>query len=210
MESAQNPKAKKVVSKKKEVTKKATPVAPPAPAPTPVVEVAPATTETSEENVTATVEENESNILQQFSTFFVKLQRVQSDFSSLKSDFKSLEKRCLREFKAVQKTTKKKRNANANGGGFKKPVPISNELAAFLNKPEGTVMARTDVTSAITQYFKENNLQDPANGRNLIPNAALTKLFKLESTDHLSYFNLQKFLKPHFPKAEAAAPEATA
>jgi upstream activation factor subunit UAF30 len=206
MESAQNSKAKKVVSKKKEATKKETPAAPPAPAPTPV-EIA---AETSEENVTATVEENESNILQQFSTFFVKLQRVQSDFSSLKSDFKSLEKRCLREFKAVQKTTKKKRNANANGGGFKKPVPISNELAAFLNKPEGTVMARTDVTSAITQYFKENNLQDPANGRNLIPNAALTKLFKLEPTDHLSYFNLQKFLKPHFPKVEAAAPVATA
>lgn len=207
MESAQNSKAKKVVGKKKEATKKA--ASPAAPAPTPV-EVAPVAAETSEVNVTATVEENESNILQQFSTFFVKLQRVQSDFSSLKSDFKSLEKRCLREFKTVQKTTKKKRNANSNGGGFKKPVPISNELAAFLKKPEGTVMARTDVTSAITQYFKENNLQDPTNGRNLIPNAELTKLFKLEPTDHLSYFNLQKFLKPHFPKVEAAAPVATA
>ena len=43
--------------------------------------------------------------------------------------------------------------------GFAKPVCISKELCEFLDKPEGTTMARTEVTRFIIKYIKDNNLQ---------------------------------------------------
>lgn len=74
-------------------------------------------------------------------------------------------------------------------------------------------MARTSVTREINTYIRANNLQDPANGRKINPDAKLTILLKLKKSDELTYFNLQRYMSPHFAKsvkAEAAAVEAAA
>jgi upstream activation factor subunit UAF30 len=62
-------------------------------------------------------------------------------------------------------------------------------------------MARTEVSSAIDKYIKAHGLQDKANGRIIVPDAKLLALLKIGTGDELSYFNLQRYIKPHFIKA---------
>jgi chromatin remodeling complex protein RSC6 len=82
--------------------------------------------------------------------------------------------------------------------GFTTPTRISNELAKFLGKPAGTEMARTDVSRHINTYIRTNNLHDPQNGRIINADTKLQKLLRLGKNDELTYFNLQKYMKPHF------------
>ena len=83
--------------------------------------------------------------------------------------------------------------------GFTTPVRISNRLAEFLGKPKDTRMSRTEVSNEIMNYIKKNNLQDFTNRYIIIkPDFKLTSLLNLTPSDELTYFNLQKYLKPHF------------
>jgi len=142
--------------------------------------------------------------------YSAKLQQLVGLLSTLKNDFKTLEKTVAREMKAAQKASSKKRrnNANRKPSGFIKPTRISDELAAFLGKTIGTEMARTDVSKEINAYIQSNGLQDKSNGRKINPDAKLTKLLKLSKEDELTYFNLQRFMKHHFIKAEVVVATA--
>jgi chromatin remodeling complex protein RSC6 len=135
--------------------------------------------------------------------FSAKLQQMSLGVSSLKSEFRALEKKWARELKASQKqNSKHKRKAgNRAPSGFVKPTRISDELAKFLDKPSGTEMARTDVTRDVNKYIRANNLQDKENGRKINPDPKLATLLKLKKTDELTYFNLQKYMSHHFAKA---------
>jgi len=139
--------------------------------------------------------------------YSAKLQQLVGLLSTLKNDFKTLEKTVAREMKAAQKASSKKRrnNVNRKPSGFVKPTRISDELAAFLGKTVGTEMARTDVSKELNAYIQTNKLQDAANGRKINPDAKLAKLLKLSKEDELTYFNLQRFMKHHFIKAEVPA-----
>jgi chromatin remodeling complex protein RSC6 len=157
----------------------------------------PATTEAT----TEAVEFSETPLAEQSIEFIAKLQQISSMISSLKTEYKNLEKKWSRELKANQKASKKKRKSgNRAPSGFVKPTKISNELASFLEKPEGTEMARTSVTRDINAYIRTHNLQDKDNGRKINPDKKLSTLLKLSSSDELTYFNLQKYMSPHFAK----------
>lgn len=147
-----------------------------------------------------------------FTEFLAKLTQVSSQFSSLKTEFRTLEKRWTRELKAAQKATakKKKRAGNRQPSGFVKPTLISTELANFLNRPHGSEMARTEVTREINKYIRSHDLQDKDNGRKINPDPALRTLLKLKKSDELTYFNLQRYMSPHFAKAGAAPAAETA
>jgi len=158
----------------------------------------------------AEVDSLEASILEQSTEFNAKLQQLASLISSLKSEYKGLEKKWQRELKAAQKQSSKRKRKSGNRApsGFVKPTRISDELASFLGKDKGTEMARTAVTRDINAYIRTNNLQDKENGRKINPDAKLASLLKLQKTDVLTYFNLQKFMSPHFAKsvkAEVAA-----
>jgi chromatin remodeling complex protein RSC6 len=139
--------------------------------------------------------------------FSAKLQQMAGLFSTMKNDFKTLEKTVNREMKVAQKASSKRRRnvGNRKPSGFIKPTRISDELAEFLGRTVGTEMARTEVSKEINVYITTNSLQDKANGRQINPDAKLTKLLKLEKDDVLTYFNLQRYMKHHFIKAEVAA-----
>ena len=62
-------------------------------------------------------------------------------------------------------------------------------------------MARTEVTRDINKYIRTHKLQDEANGRKINPDSKLAALLKLKKTDELTYFNLQRYMSPHFAKA---------
>jgi upstream activation factor subunit UAF30 len=153
------------------------------------------------------VADNESNdILAQSTEFFAKLNQLSSLFASLKTEFRSLEKKWSRELKVAQKSQakRKRKSGNRQPSGFVKPTKISDELAKFLEKPAGTEMARTDVTREINTYIRAHKLQDKDNGRKINPDAKLAALLKLKKTDELTYFNLQRYMSPHFSKTEKA------
>jgi hypothetical protein len=86
--------------------------------------------------------------------------------------------------------------------GFVRPTLISDELAIFLHKKAGTKMARVDVSRKINSYIRENGLQDEANRGKINPDEKLINLLGLKEKekDKLTYFNLQKYMKPHFIK----------
>lgn len=192
---------------KKSAVKKTASVAAATPAP------AAPTADASAVEATAEAKPDEIDALgEQFSEFMVKLQSVGSVFSSLKNDFRNLEKQVTRQMKQAKRLSSKraKGKGNRQPSGFVKPTLVSDELASFLGKPSGCEMARTEVTREINKYIRAKNLQDPKNGRHIIPDAALTKLLSLQTSDELTYFNLQKYMSPHFPKSGAAAAAAGA
>ena len=176
-------------------------------APVNEVVATPAAVETEVTSVSAT-EETDNSLSLAFGEFTTHLQQVSSSMSALKLEFRSLEKRLNRELRAAQKgAAKRKRKAvNRQPSGFVKPTLISSELATFLGRPAGTEMARTEVTREINKYIRAHSLQDKDNGRKIIPDAPLRTLLKLKKSDELTYFNLQKYMSPHFAKAGAPAP----
>ena len=193
------PKVEVAAVEKKAVAKKATKKS----VETPVV-VAPVVLE---EVVASPVEsapslQIESTLVEQSTDFFAKLQQLSSVISSLKAEYRSLEKKWTKELKNSAKNSNKKRKRAANRApsGFVKPTQISDELATFLEKPTGIEMARTEVTRDINSYIRTHNLQDKTNGRKINPDARLANLLKINSGEELTYFNLQKYMSRHFSK----------
>ena len=118
-----------------------------------------------------------------------------------------------KELKAALKLSKgkrkKPRDANAPKrapSGFNKPGPLSKELCKFLGVDGKTEMSRPEVTKEITAYIKKHTLQNEANKREILPDKKLGKLLS-GPTDgtSLTFFNLQKYIKHHFPKPKTAA-----
>ena len=145
-----------------------------------------------------------------FSDFGSKLQTLSSGLSTLRSDFRVLERHVAREMRAAQKISKRKRKSgNRAPSGFVKPTLISKELANFLGKPVGTEWARTEVTREINAYIRTHSLQDKENGRKINPDAKLRSLLQLKKDEELTYFNLQKYMSPHFAKATPAVAAAS-
>ena len=153
----------------------------------------------------------ETTISTEFTTILASIQTVVQQINGLKSALRTLEKKAVREIKAANKAGKKKQRSKGNRqpSGFVKPALISNELAAFLGKASGTEMARTEVTKEINAYIRANKLQDPKNGRIIKADAKLQTLLNLKKGDELTYFNLQKYMSPHFAKATKSSMEET-
>jgi chromatin remodeling complex protein RSC6 len=151
-------------------------------------------------------------VSEDFTAYLAKLQHAVSILSTLRTEFRNLERRTLREIRASEKlNNKRKRKAGTRApSGFVKPTLISDELATFLAKPKGSEMARTEVTREINAYIRANHLQDKENGRKINADAKLTSLLSLTAADELTYFNLQKYMSRHFAKASDTAAAAAA
>ena len=142
----------------------------------------------------------------QFTALLAQLSALRSQLTSVTTQVRALSKRADRELKQAQKAGRKKRKSgNRAPSGFVKPTKISVELATFLGKAKGTEMARTEVTREINSYIRAHKLQDPKNGRRILADAKLRKLLKLKKEDELTYFNLQRYMSPHFAKASKTA-----
>lgn len=89
---------------------------------------------------------------------------------------------------ATAKKASAKKTANS---AFMKPVTPSPELAAIIGS---TPMPRTEVTKKIWEYIKANDLQDPANRRNINADDKLKKIFK---KPQVSMFEMTKLISGH-------------
>ena len=198
------PKVKKTKTKTKKTASKAVTA--------PVVEATPV----QQESKTSSVVETPSvTLTDSFQELLGQLAVLRTQLTSVTGQVRTLMKRSERELKNAQKAGRKRarKTGNRAPSGFVKPTKISKELAKFLGKPHGTEMARTEVTREINTYIRAHKLQDPKNGRRILADSKLRSLLKLKKDDELTYFNLQRYMSPHFAKsakAKKAAAAATA
>lgn len=196
--------AKSTPAKKKSAPKKKATTAP-VTTPTPV-EVAPVETATE----TTTEVTPLQQIDQGFASLNAKMAEFKTMYAAINTELRTLQKNIQRYMKDSSKRNRRTKNTDPNRpkrqpSGFAKPALISNALCNFLGKPEGTEMARTEVTKYLTQYIKNNELQDQENRRKIVPDAKLKKLLNVKDSDEVTYFNLQKYMKVHFPKSASAS-----
>ena len=180
--------APKKVTTKPPATKEETPVVE-----TPVVE-------------TTAVTDTDINYDEDFKGLQEQLKDAMNLIKGLVSHVGRLEKRVSRDRKVMNKKmkgrVKRVVDPNRPPSGFAKPGPVSDELRKFLSLGADELIARTEVTKRITEYCKKNNLQNAEDRRNIHPNAALKKLLRTKKDDKLTFFNLQKFMKVHYPNKE--------
>jgi chromatin remodeling complex protein RSC6 len=140
-----------------------------------------------------TIESQFNSLLQDLSCFKLQLHDIQGKV-------KLLEKTITKELKSKGKQEKKQTTLNLQlPSGFDKPAPISEDMCLFLGKPIGSTMSLTELTQFMTNYIRDNKLQDMKERKIIKPNEALIKLLKLKSPDEqVTYFNLQKYLSIHF------------
>jgi upstream activation factor subunit UAF30 len=146
----------------------------------------------------------ESSLTENLVVLAESIQSMTAILTKIKGDYKALEKQVLREARSMDKVIAKRKKSKGSRApsGFVKPTAISKDLAKFLGVADDAMMARTDVTKLITAYVKEHKLQAPDNGRKILPDKKLMALLASNPTDEVTYFNLQKYMKPHFIKKE--------
>ena len=151
------------------------------------------------------------SLSQAFSDLLGQLASLRTQLTAVTSQARALSKRSERELRAAAKAGRKRprKSGTRSPSGFVKPTLISKELAQFLGKEVGTEMARTDVTREINGYIRAHKLQDPKNGRRILPDSKLRKLLKIKKDEELTYFNLQRYMSPHFAKSGKSASQSS-
>jgi len=148
----------------------------------------------------------------EFTHILGQLKTLQTTLKELTIYTTKLEKRVAKEQKVLHKKAqgrgKRKNAGNKSPSGFSKPGPISDELRTFLGVGKDELVARTEVTKKINTYCREKGLQDQKDRRKLLPDKILTKLLRIPAGDELTFFNLQKYMKVHFPNKEGVYPTA--
>jgi len=184
------------------------------------VQVSDMTKDTVTSKKDTTVEELEQD---KYKDLMVKIDEMAKQLKGLANFVKELRKENLQLVKELAKQEKKKAKkaedrAKKGPSGFARPTAITAELAKFLGIPSDEMIARTDVTKKITSYVKEHNLQQADNKRVILLKGkygkALAKVLSPivdpvtgDAVD-LTFFNLQRYLKHHFPKTDASAAPA--
>lgn len=200
------PKPKEVVVEEPVVV-----VEPPVVEETPVVESSPVVEETTEVD----------SMKQRFERLIKAKQDLMNDLKREVQELKKMQRDHEHALKEASKRSRKKRvrdeNSTRKPSGFASPVVVSDELYSFLERfgvKKGDPIARTDVTRYVTTYIKDNDLQNPENRREIVPDAILQKLFgpAMEPKDPndaksplvYTYLKLQRYLSQHFPKKASA------
>ena len=145
-----------------------------------------------------------------------KFDQLINDFAALMDNAKHINARLKvlqKEVNKAMKSNKRPRrvvevdpNAPKKVSALQRPVKISNELCKFLGFEENTEHSRQEVTTSINNFIKVNDLQDPTNRRfiKLDGNPAAQNLKKLlrDPDQPVTFFNIQRYLKPHYPPSE--------
>jgi chromatin remodeling complex protein RSC6 len=144
-------------------------------------------------------------IFNQFEQLVTQLNQMKTQITGIQHNIKQLDKNVKKQMKCLKKEVIKTKNkGNRQPSGFAKPSKVTKELCEFMNKAEGTEIARTEVTRALVAYIKENKLENTTNSKIISPDEKLKTLLELNDSDELTYFTIQKYMNKHFVKnAEA-------
>ena len=154
------------------------------------------------DSVKDTEPQDSSGVDESFDTIFDTMNILKKNITSIQCQIKKLEKQVKRKNKQMNKQLEKcKERKGKKPSGFAQPSKISKELCYFMNVPEETEIARTEVTKFIIQYIKENNLQSESEKKIIVPDDKLHNLLNPSENDVVTFFNIQKFMNPHFIKS---------
>ena len=147
----------------------------------------------------------DEEIFVQFEQLVTQLNQMKTQITGIQQNIKHIEKSVKKQMKGLKKeVTKTKNKGNRQPSGFAKPSKVTKELCEFMNKAEGSEIARTEVTRALVAYIKENKLENTTNSKIISPDDKLKGLLGLDDSQELTYFNIQKYMNKHFVKnAEA-------
>lgn len=94
-----------------------------------------------------------------------------------------------------------KKERDISNSGFMKPVGVSDRMRVFLELKPDELTRRLDITKRLCEYIKVNDLQDPRDRRNIVPDKVLRDLLNMtEDEPHLTYYSIQQKLKDHIIK----------
>ena len=89
--------------------------------------------------------------------------------------------------------------------GFAVPSQVTNEMCEFMGVETGTAISRIQITQQINKYIKENQLENPENKQNILPDEKLWKILGEDAKENkITHFTLQKYLNKHFIKTPKA------
>lgn len=142
-----------------------------------------------------------NELFSQFEQLVSQLTSMKTQITLIQQNIKHLEKNVKKHMKGLKKEVVKTKNkGNRQPSGFAKPSKVTKELCEFMNKAEGSEIARTEVTRALVAYIKENKLENTANSKIISPDDKLKVLLGLDDSQELTYFNIQKYMNKHFVK----------
>jgi len=180
------------------------------------------TTATADATVVEVESTDATSMKQRFEALIKSKQNLMNDLKREIQDLRKMQRDHEHAVKEASKRSKKKKTHSDDSiprkpSGFASPVIVSDDLYSFLSQfgvKKTDPIARTDVTRHITSYIKEKDLQNPEHRREIVPDAALKKLFgpAIEPKDPndansplvYTYLKLQRYLSPHFPKKATA------
>jgi len=152
---------------------------------------------------------------ERFDTILSAVETQLKVFKEIQKSVKELKKDYTKEKKAFIKNSKKKKvvdpDAAVKQNGFSKPLNISTDLKNFLEIPMDSMMSRTQVTKAIANFIRDNDLLNVDNRREIniwkesTHGDLLRNLLQPSSGDVITWFNLQKYLAKHYPKGDTVA-----
>lgn len=143
----------------------------------------------------------DDEILVQFEQLVIQLNQMKTQITGIQQNIKQLEKTVKKQTKGLKKeVTKSKNKGNRQPSGFARPTKVTKELCEFMNRTEGSEIARTEVTRALVAYIKENKLENTTNSKIISPDHKLKMLLGLDDSQELTYFNIQKYMNKHFVK----------
>ena len=90
-----------------------------------------------------------NELMPQFKEVLQNLGCFRSQITLLQNQVKTLEKTTKRHVKQLEKEVNKRKRSNKKPSGFAQPAKISDKLCFFMERPNGTEMARTEVTKYI-------------------------------------------------------------
>jgi chromatin remodeling complex protein RSC6 len=147
------------------------------------------------------VNDDHNELFEQFDQLVSQLTNMKSQITGIQQNIKQLEKSVKKNMKGLKKEVVKTKNkGNRQPSGFAKPSKVTKELCEFMNKAEGSEIARTEVTRALVSYIKENKLENTTNSKIISPDDKLKLLLGLDDSQELTYFNIQKYMNKHFVK----------
>ena len=124
----------------------------------------------------------------------------------LTTDLKIITKEYLREKKVMTTALNAATGGRKGGARRRKNVEqreptksvLSNEMSDFLCIPHEQMMSRRDVINGLNKYIKDNKLQSPEDGRQIVPDTVLRTLLDIDDSVDLNYFNMQRYINRHF------------
>lgn len=144
--------------------------------------------------------EPKSDLEIQFDTIQQSLISFKTNITDIQQQLRLLEKSIKKE--AKKKDTAKPVMRQSKIIGFDIQEKITPELCAFMQLPCESTSTRNSVTHYISEYIRQNKLQDMTDRKHINANEALAALFKIPlEKQQLTYFNIHKHISKLFIRA---------